>query len=64
VEEHLGWKWCGRLIICPDKSLLKGDYLVDDYNWEDFEGELIRFGSEEFPNWKQVKDYLINKVNN
>ena len=30
VENHLGIDWCDRLIISPNKSLLKGDYLIDD----------------------------------
>lgn len=62
VEKYLGREWCDKLIICPDKSLLKGDYLVDDYDWKDFEGELIRFGSDEFPSWKEVKHYLLGKL--
>jgi 5'-nucleotidase len=26
VEDHLGIEWCNKLIICPDKSLVKGDF--------------------------------------
>lgn len=45
-----------------DKSLLKGDYLIDDgdnANQNKFEGELIKFGSDKFPNWQVVLDYLL-----
>ena len=49
-----------KLIICWDKGLLKGDYLIDDHEY-DFDGELIRFGSDEFRNWEIVKDYLKTK---
>jgi len=39
--------------MSPDKSLLKGDYLIDDNEWTnwqgDFEGELLLIGSERFP---------------
>lgn len=30
VREHLGSKWERRLIIAPDKSVILGNYLVDD----------------------------------
>jgi 5'(3')-deoxyribonucleotidase len=58
VEENLGYSWVERLIISPDKSLLKGHYLIDDHYWKDFEGEKILFGSEEFPDWKSVMEYF------
>ena len=64
VEQHLGMSMVNRLIISPDKSLLRGDYLIDDHasgsGQEEFQGELIHFGSEEFPGWQQVLDYLVN----
>ena len=53
-----------RLIISHHKNLNKGDYLIDDRtkNGADkFEGELILFGSEKFPSWKSVIDYLTSK---
>lgn len=62
VEKHLGFEWVERLIIANDKNLLKGDYLVDDYTegrgQEKFEGELIHFGSEQFPDWKAVGEFF------
>jgi len=30
VEEHLGRDWCGRLILTRDKTLVRGDILIDD----------------------------------
>lgn len=58
VESHLGMKMVERLIISPNKALLKGDYLIDDNiegkGQEGFEGELIQFGSNEFPSWKAI----------
>ena len=61
VEKHLGMEFVNRLIISPDKSLLKGDYLIDDCSegrgQENFEGKLIKFGSDEFPNWQTVIKY-------
>jgi len=41
-----------------------GDYLIDDRTVNgagEFKGELIQFGTEKFPNWEVVLDYL--KVN-
>lgn len=65
VEGHLGFQWVERLIIANDKSLLKGDYLVDDHiegrGQEKFEGELIHFSSDKFPDWKAVGDYFRAK---
>jgi len=55
-----------RLIISHHKNLNKGDFLVDDRTKNgagEFCGELILFGSERFPNWKIVTDYLINEKN-
>lgn len=50
-----------RLILSHNKNLNKGDYLIDDRykNGADkFEGELIRFGSSEFPDWSAVMKKL------
>ncbi len=55
-----------RLILSHDKSLLKGDFLIDDrptaYGAGEFEGELIQFGNSVFPNWNSVVTYLITKA--
>lgn len=62
VEKHLGFAYCERLILSPNKGLLKGDILIDDQpqgrGQENFEGQFILFGSENFPNWKTVRQYL------
>ncbi len=64
IENHLGFEWVKRLIISPNKSLLKGDVLIDDHNsgrgQEDFDGRLLHFGSEDFPDWKTVLAVLIS----
>lgn len=55
-----------RLIISHHKNLNKGDYLIDDREKngaKEFGGELIRFGSEQFPDWRSVVDYLLNVKN-
>ena len=48
VEDHLGLSWCDRLIISPDKSLLRGDLLIDDQPWVGFVGQRILFGSTDW----------------
>ena len=59
VEQHLGLETTKNLIICKRKGLLKGDFLIDDYNYPEFEGEQIRIGQAPFPDWKSVLDYLL-----
>lgn len=51
-----------RLILSHHKNLNRGDFLVDDRprkNGSDaFEGEVVAFGSPEFPDWPSVTRYL------
>lgn len=62
IEAHLGYGFCKRLILCAYKGLLKGDVLIDDNiegkGQEYFEGELIHFGSDAFPDWAAVRRSL------
>ena len=63
AENHLGMEMVSKLILASNKGLLKGDYLIDDYDsgrgQENFEGELIHFGSQRFPDWGSVAKYLL-----
>lgn len=65
VRQHFGLEWAERLILCSDKSLLKGDYLIDDHQsgrgQDKFEGELIHFGAINTPNsqWVEIFEYLV-----
>jgi 5'(3')-deoxyribonucleotidase len=62
IWDHLGFDMVKKTIMAGDKSLLKGDYLIDDTNTagqSDFEGEWIHFGSEKFQNWNDVLKYLM-----
>ncbi len=65
VEKYLGMEYVNRLIISPNKSLLKGDYLIDDCRegrgQEHFEGKLIHFGSDVFPDWQTTIKYFESK---
>jgi 5'-nucleotidase len=61
VKKYLGDPAHKRLIISHHKNLSYGDFLVDDrtVNGADcFAGELILFGSDLFPNWASVIQYL------
>ena len=61
VQQHLGDTAKKKLILCHNKGLVKGDYLIDDRianGVADFEGEHIHFGNDEFPGWKEVLTYL------
>ena len=66
VEDHLGFEWVKRLIISPDKSLLRGDILIDDHTrgrgQDMFQGQLIYFGSPKFPNWTSVIDDVFQST--
>jgi len=64
VENYFGLEFCENLIMACDKSMIKGDYLIDDTTGNgqlEFEGELIQFGTRQFPDWKTVKEYLLSK---
>lgn len=52
-----------RLILSHQKHLMIGDYLIDDRKnngASEFGGEWLHFGSEQFPNWNMVINYLQN----
>lgn len=54
-----------RMIITHRKDLVEGDYLIDDRGkngTSEFKGEWIQFGSEKFPDWKTVVDYLMTPL--
>lgn len=62
VRKYLGFDAQKKIIMCIDKSMVKGDYLIDDtdeHGQLDFDGEFIKFGSDRFPNWNTILDYLI-----
>lgn len=61
VKQHLGDVAYKRLILSHHKDLNRGDYLIDDRTKNgasEFQGELILFGSERFPDWKAVVEYF------
>lgn len=61
VSTHLGPLARKRLILSNHKNLLRGDYLIDDRTANgagEFDGELIQFGTDKFPNWNAVLKHL------
>ncbi len=65
VKKYLGDVAYKRLILSHNKHLNAGDFLIDDRHNKNgadkFKGEFIHFGTERFPDWKSVVDYLVRK---
>ncbi|QLB12723.1 5'(3')-deoxyribonucleotidase [Bisgaardia hudsonensis] len=52
-----------RLILSHHKNLNQGDFLIDDRTRngvDKFKGEHIHFGTDQFPDWQSVMDYLLD----
>ena len=67
IKKHFDMDMVERLILCNYKGLLDGDVLIDDNHkgkgQEDFKGQLILFGSKDFPTWDDVlKNKLLWRV--
>src|SRR5262245_7345640 len=65
VKRHLGELAYKRLILTHHKDLNVGDFLVDDRTKngaERFRGEHVHFGTERFPDWKAVTEYLLARA--
>ena len=63
VEKHLGMAFVHRLIISPDKGLLKGDILIDDrtegHGQDNFDGKVIQFGGDDTLGWSSIINRLM-----
>ena len=62
VEKHLGMDECEKLILSCDKTLVIGDYLIDDMDQKGIlipKWEHIKFRSEKFPTWDSILKYLL-----
>ena len=65
VKNYLGEAAYKRLTISHNKHLAIGDFLIDDrpHNGAKyFQGEWIHFGSDRFPDWKSVVNYLSSPL--
>ncbi|MBK5201674.1 MAG: hypothetical protein JJE21_09145 [Spirochaetaceae bacterium] len=66
VKNNLGKLAKKRLILTHHKNLNMGDFLIDDRinnGASEFNGELIQFGSKEFPDWNNVIEYMKKQIN-
>lgn len=66
VKQYLGNVAYKRLILTHHKDLNKGDYLIDDRmknGASEFQGKLIQYGSEQFPDWDAVVEYFKKQDN-
>ena len=67
IEDKFDMAMVLKLIISPNKGLLKGNFLIDDNiqgkGQENFEGKVVHFGSKEFPNWHAVELFLMQPEN-
>ena len=62
VTKYLDDVFHKKMIITHRKDLCQGDYLIDDRGkngTSEFAGEWIHFGSEIFPDWQKVLDFLL-----
>lgn len=62
LEKHFGELATKRLILTHRKDLNVGDYLIDDRTRNgagEFTGEHIHFGTDKFPDWDSVLEYLL-----
>ena len=67
LHDHYGTWAEKRLILTHRKDLAIGDFLVDDTTRNgagEFTGEHIHFGTEKWPNWPVVVNYLKTKALN
>lgn len=63
VTKYLDDVFHKRIIITHRKDLCQGDYLIDDRGKNgasEFAGKWIQFGSEEYPDWESVLNYLTS----
>lgn len=74
VEKHLGFEWTKKIILTKDKTLIKGDYLIDDQpqitgvevpSWEHIIYDLPKNRLEKtksrlsWQNWKNIIPFPI-----
>ena len=64
VTKYLDDVFHKRMVITHCKNLCKSGILIDDRGkngTSEFEGEWIQFGSEQYPDWNAVLEYLLPK---
>lgn len=62
IQTHFGQEYLPKLMFAGDKSVVKGDYLIDDSimdGQDKFDGVLIRFSiNPYFSTWADVRKYF------
>lgn len=61
IKKYIGDTAKKKVIFSHNKQLNSGDYLIDDRivnGAANFKGKHIHFGTDEFPNWDAVLNYL------
>lgn len=68
IEKWFGFDLCYNLILCYDKTMVRGDYLIDD-NLHHYTGKrtgrfqpawrLLHFGTELYPDWNAILNKLL-----
>lgn len=56
IEKHLGEDWVPKLYLAPNKARLIGDFLIDDYEWPNFIGEMVVYKGDWLQVLKTIKD--------
>lgn len=62
VTKHLDDVFHKRMVVTHCKHLCQGDYLIDDrskHGASEFSGEWLQFGSDRFPHWNSVLEFLL-----
>lgn len=57
VKKYLGDVCYKRVIFTHNKSLCRGDYIIDDRGvngTSEFDGVWLHYGSVEYPNWESI----------
>jgi 5'-nucleotidase len=65
IKKYFGEVFYKKVIFSHNKHLNIGDFLIDDRTANgagEFTGEHIHFGTEKFPSYKSVREYLMERV--
>ena len=59
IRKYFGEVMLEKLTITSYKKDVFGHYLIDDNIHEGFKGKHIHFGTDQFPDWDSILNYLI-----
>lgn len=61
IQRYIPDIFTKKVVLCHDKNLLIGDYLIDDrtsHGAETFHGKFIQLGKEPYPDWNAILQYF------